>query len=323
MAKHILTVPALQVQESPRVLTAVIQGSWLLEHSTPTWRIKKPIEGFQRMVNESRAQDIASAVLDQRRTFPNAIVLATNAKVVAEPEGGRMALPEDSRFLIVDGQHRLWAQHFSSYDAPYICVIHFGLKEKEMATLFLEINANQKRVPASLRWDLFRLTRPDDDPDEVRTADLVFDLASTRGSSLYQRIDMTGEQPKITLKQASVAPAIKSAVAGRRAPLRELGYDAQYRVISEYVAAMRECNADAWDDGSSPLYGARVFRATMQLMPDIVERAKTPVTNATTATFFKFLKKIKLESLNSEVIKASQGTAGINAIYKTIGEQIL
>ena len=135
------------VQNDPQILTAIIPGLWLLKNTTPTWRIKDPKSGFQRMVNEDRAKAIAVAVLDQQRTFPNAIVLATNIKV-DNPLQGKVTLPDKVRFLVVDGQHRLWAQNFSKYEAPYICVIHFGLKEREMAELFIEINDNQN--PASI-----------------------------------------------------------------------------------------------------------------------------------------------------------------------------
>jgi DGQHR domain-containing protein len=197
--------PCLLIQQEPLILTASIPGSWLLEHCTPSWRIEDPKAGFQRVVNEDRARAIAVAVLDQQRSFPNAIVLATDTKD-AKINQSHVNFKNNAKFLIIDGQHRLWSQNFSTFDAPFICVIHLGLVEKEMAELFLEINDNQKRVPSSLRWDLFRLTRPEDDPVGVRTADLVYDLASERDSPLYQRIDMTGENPRISLKHRSSTP---------------------------------------------------------------------------------------------------------------------
>lgn len=316
-----IAFPCLLVQESPSILVATIPGPWLLKRTTPTWRIADPELGFQRMVNENRARQIAIAVLDQQRTFPNGIVLATDVKI-GNLSHGKVTLPDKIKFLVVDGQHRLRAQQFSDYEAPYICVIHFGLKEKEMAALFIEINDNQKRVPSSLRWDLFRLVRPGDDPAAVRTADLVFDLASSHKSALYQRIDLTGEQPKIDLKQGSVAPAIQGLIAGAHGVLKELGYDVQLKIILDYVSAMRECNPDAWDDAESPLYTARVFRAAMRLMPDVVEALKKPPEKCAAPDFYKYLKKIKLGALDPETIKGQQGSAGIKAIYLTLLDQV-
>src|SRR5258708_17789056 len=99
--------PCVAVQESPQILTAIIPGPWLLKKTTPTWRIEDPKLGFQRMVNEDRARAIAVAVLDQQRTFPHAIVLATNIKI-ENPSHSKITLPEPVRFLVVDLQHHMW-----------------------------------------------------------------------------------------------------------------------------------------------------------------------------------------------------------------------
>jgi hypothetical protein len=63
------------------------------------------------MVKDQRAREIALAVLDQQRTFPNAIVLATDTDALGA-DLGEITIPDDILFLIVDGQHRLWAQNF-------------------------------------------------------------------------------------------------------------------------------------------------------------------------------------------------------------------
>ena len=190
------------LQEKPRIYLAIVPGKWLLKNTTPSWRISDPEKGFQRMVTERRAREIAAAVLDQGRTFPNAIVLATDSDKL-EQKDAKVVVPDKVKFLVVDGQHRLWAQRFSKNEADYACLIHVGLSEAQMAELFVEINDTQKRVPSSLRWDLVRLVRPEEDPAAVRAADLVEGLNSEEESPLYQRVDMTGEQPQITIKHGT------------------------------------------------------------------------------------------------------------------------
>jgi len=64
------------------------------------------MKGFQRIVNENRARQIARTVIDQERTFPNAITLASDIKKL-EFADCALSLPEASKFLVVDGQHRL------------------------------------------------------------------------------------------------------------------------------------------------------------------------------------------------------------------------
>jgi DGQHR domain-containing protein len=315
-----ITVQGFQIQDAPRIYLAAIPGRWLLAHTTPSWRIEDPTRGFQRMVREERARAIALAVLDQRRTFPNSIVLATDIGAFSVHDSTLM-IPDNTKLLVVDGQHRLWAQKFSTYGAIYSCVLHMGLSEVEMARLFLEINDNQKRVPSSLRWDLVRLVRPDDDPVAVGAAEMVLQLATDEGSPLFQRIDLTGEQTEIRLKQGSIAPSLKQLLS-RRSPMRALSFDQQYRLVVQYFIAIRELDEDGWKAGQAVFYGARVVRALLLILPDIINDLGQEITGLTYESFRPYLARINADSLVPEAIRASQGEAGIRAIYKEIKDQI-
>lgn len=314
-------VKGFELQASPRVIVASIPGKWLLAHATPSWRIKDPIKGFQRVVREERAQAIAWSVLDQHRTFPNAVVLATDATKFSIADG-RLTLPSTTRFLVVDGQHRIWAQHFSDYEADYSCMIHVGLSEVQMAELFLEINDNQKRVPSSLRWDLVRLVRPDDDPYAIAAAELVYDLASNEESPLYQRIDLTGEQGEKDLKQGSIAPELKSLASSKRGGIRGVDIEQIYDALIKYLEALRSVDAKGWRDGTTPFLKARVMRALIRLIPDVLAVSGKDVKSAKVADYKSVVIDIKRESLSDEQIRAHQGSAGIKQIYEMMLSQI-
>lgn len=307
-----------QLQSEPPVYVAKIPGSWLLQHVTPSWRIKDPIQGFQRIVNEKRAIQIAKTVLDQERSFPNAIVLASDIKKLIA-NGGNVVLPKKSLFLVVDGQHRLWAQNYSDFDAPYTCVLHLGLDEQEMAKLFVEINDNQKRVPSSLRWDLVRLVR-EQDQAQVRAADIVYELHTSEQSALYQRIDLTGEVKELKIKQGSLAPEIESAV--KKAPFKNLGYDVQVGTFINFFTALRDCDPEGWDNGASNLYSNRIIRALMRTIAAILDAEALEPAKATPATFYAYLSHIDLNSLDPEEIRGQQGSAGMSAIFETVAAQM-
>lgn len=319
-----MVAPGFKLQESPLIYLTAISGMWLLKRSTPSWRLKDPDKGFQRIVREDRARKIAVAVLDQGRTFPNAIVLATNIKSFAE-ENQKIAIPTEVKFLVVDGQHRLWAQKFSHNDAPYACLIHMGLKEEGMAKLFLEINDNQKRVPSSLRWDLVRLVRPDDDPYAIAASEMVYQLSTEDDSPMYQRIDLTGEQHELQIKQGSLAPDIKRLLQSKTPPINKLSYEEQYQLIIQYFIAIREIDSAQWGTQESKFYKARVLRALLRLMTDLVisESKGKSIINITYRDFLKHLRKINPASLDQQEIRAAQGSAGIKAIYEGIKKQVL
>lgn len=309
-----LETDAFQLQTEPPIFVAALPGKWLLERTTPSWRVQDPEKGFQRVVREDRAREVAVNVLDQRRTFPNAIVLATDSTRISLTPG-RLSIPGNTRFLVVDGQHRLWAQRFSDFDATYACVIHSGLQEVEMARLFLEINDNQKRVPSSLRWDLVRLVRPEDDPASVMASELTFRLATEEESPLFQRIDLTGEQNEISLKQGSLAPGIRQ-VLGPKSLLRDAPFDDTYDVLIQFFIALRDLEPDTWGSADSTYYKARVIRALLRLFEDIISfEARTDLR---AEDFASYLQRIDPQSLDPDYLKAAQGNAGIASIYKAI-----
>lgn len=262
---------------------------------------------------------IAKTVLDYGRTFPNAIVLASDRPKL-NCENGTLTLPDRIKFLVVDGQHRLWAQKFSEFVAQYACLIHLDLSEEEMATLFIEINDNQKRVPPSLRWDLIRLVRPDDDPHTTRAADLVYFLASEERSPLFQRVDLTGETPALKIKQASLAPEIKSIVS--KPPLKDFGYDIQASLLISFFEALRDRDPHAWHEGDSVLCSNRTLRVLIRLIPKLLAKSKVSPESATPRDFSPYLAKIDLEELDAEKIRGQQGSAGMSQIQSTIETQL-
>lgn len=320
MKTETLEVQGFVLQHLPRIYVSAIPGKWLLERTTPSWRIADPQRGFQRIVSPQRARAIALAVLDQQRTFPNAIVLATDQAQFDVSNGG-ILIPSNISFLVVDGQHRLWAQTHSDYNAVYSCIIHTGLSEVEMARLFLEINDNQKRVPSSLRWDLVRLVRPDDDPVSIATVEAIFILATEDSSPLYQRVDLTGEQSEISLKQGSLAPGLRPLFT-KRSPLFGLSFDQQCHVILQFFLAMREVNHDGWQKANSPFYRARVIRALLRLLPKILRDMDQDLTSMMFSDFMPYLRRINQASLHRDKLIAAQGSAGIKAIYDLIGSQV-
>ncbi|MHA2061779.1 MAG: hypothetical protein ACW963_05770, partial [Candidatus Sifarchaeia archaeon] len=197
-----------------------------------------------------------------------------------------------------------------------------GLSEVDMARLFVEINDNQKRVPSSLRWDLVRLVRPEDDPLGIAASEMVYLLATDEEGPFFQRIDLTGEQSEIQLKQGSLAPDIKRLLS-KRSPIQDLSFEQQHEVITQYSIAISELDRDRWGTKDSTFYKARVLRALLRLLPDLVRAIKKSPERLIYSDFVPFLSKIDESSLDPEAIRAAQGHAGIKAIYDQIHQQVM
>lgn len=281
------------------------------------------MKGFQRIVNEDRAKQIARTVLDQNRAFPNAITLATNLKAVklsSNGSGNGIVLPSRVRFLVVDGQHRLWAQRFSDRDGQYACIIHLNKTEQEMAELFLEINDNQRRVPSSLRWDLVRLVRPAKDEASVTAADLVYELANREDSPFYIAIDLTGERKDVSIKQGSLAPEIKTLV-GRVKKIHNPTLEEYASLLIRFFSAVRSLNPQGWGNPDSTYYKARVLRALVRVCADIVLKSKS-LEVLTAQVFLRDLKKIDAATLSEDRLRAAQGAAGVIDLYREMRSQV-
>ena len=167
-----------------------------------------------------------------------------------------------------------------------------------------------------------RLVRPDDDPYAIAAADLVAQLNSEKESPLYQRIDQTGEQPELRLKQGSLAPEIKSLVSMKPPGLKALSLEGQYEVLVRYLAAIRGTDLDGWREGESPFCKARVLRTLIKLLPPIIKKIGKPAEKVTATEFQKCLSRIDLDSLSDDEIKAAQGSAGMKEIYTLLKNQM-
>ena len=314
-----LLVQGIEMHQNPRVFLAAIPGRWLLDHSTPSLRIEDPKQGFQRVVNEKRAKDIARTVIETRRTFPNSLTLATKIANF-DLHDGMLALPQNSSFLIVDGQHRLFAQKFASAEATYACVIHMGRTEPEMARLFLEINDTQRRVPSSLRWDLVRLVKSEDQATQM-TSDLVYELATNNESPFNSvGIDLTGEQKDGSIKQGSLAPEIKTLVTRLLKKNKETRFNEVFTVLMQYFATIRSLDPDGWGTPQSRFYRARVLRALIRVLSDLL--AEGTHKSLTTEAFRKRLSRINPDTLSDEALRKAQGSAGVQDLYKAMSSQI-
>jgi DNA sulfur modification protein DndB len=312
-----LDIPGIVLRDSPAVYLAAFPGRWLLDHSTPSRRIDDPKKGFQRIVKEQRAKEIARTVLDTQRTFPNAITLATTAKTF-NVEDAVLHVPDSAKFLVVDGQHRLWAQKYSKIEGTYPSIIHMDRTEQQMAELFLEINDNQRRVPSSLRWDLVRLVRRDDQSTAI-TADIVYALADRKDSPFYSGIDLTGERKDITIKQGSLAPEIKTLVNRH---LRRVGgdYDDYLNLLIRFFVAIRSLDPDGWGDPQSTFYKARVLRALIRVLSDLLNTRG--IAALTTETLRDFLGKIDRATLSDPEVRRMQGSAGVQDLYTQMKRQV-
>src|SRR5207249_8218803 len=109
---------------------------------------------------------------------------------------------------IVDGQHRLYGITRSEVaDLLVDCVALEEMSAEEQAQMFLDVNKNQKPVPADLVWDLEGEMRPDEPEGIISRVAEEINTQPPLAARIY--IPLRGPRRRGQLKFAGVCSAIK------------------------------------------------------------------------------------------------------------------
>lgn len=139
------------------------------------------IKGSQRERNPKRLNEIKRYSETVDACFPNAIILGANYDEngnlitnyndrwkIVEDGGGRYSLiiPSKKKLAsIIDGQHRVFGfENSKSKDMPLLCSVFIDLPLPYHASIFANINMNQKRVDKNLAYNLFQFDMEQGNP---------------------------------------------------------------------------------------------------------------------------------------------------------------
>ena len=105
-------------------------------------------------------------------------------------------------------------------------------------------------------------------------------------------------------------------------PFKNVGYDVQVGTFLNFFTALRDCDPEGWDNGTSNLCSNRIIRALMRTIAGVLDAEALEPAKATPATFYAYLSHIDLDSLDPEEIRGQQGSAGMSAIFETVAAQM-
>jgi DGQHR domain-containing protein len=181
-----LTVPAIRSKMGGGVAYIFcVSPEYLLKIAFVSHRAKgkaSDIDAYQRLLKKSRLRSIREYI-DEGGIFPtNIVVNIAESRWLTFERGKQEAEGKNSIFgwlnirpayriaWIIDGQHRLFAYaNHSLASKSLISVMAFvGLEPSEQARLFVDINAQQRKVKQSLLQELYAELHWDADEPEVR-----------------------------------------------------------------------------------------------------------------------------------------------------------
>jgi DGQHR domain-containing protein len=164
-------------------------------------------EGIQRRLQYERIRSISEFISSSESNFlPNSILLSADVTNIVDFENeylkyedrniGEFEFPDDFRFSIIDGQHRLAGltlvsrELLEEFEIPAIILLN--VSKPTAAKLFADINGKQKAVNRSLIYDLYS-EMDDNEYRDIKTYhNICENLYTKKDSPLYKQIKMLG-----------------------------------------------------------------------------------------------------------------------------------
>src|SRR5919108_2043802 len=170
-------------------------------------KIERNDEAFQRSISRSKVKQLKNfyETAVSQPPIPGTVLLFTSERLTFRPDGdgGQGTLSEPgSKYLIIDGQHRLAALHFYMQERPddagainVPCILFDGRSEDFATEMFVIINSTPTRINKSHLVDLYERVSWAA-PDRRFAARIVEMLYSETDSPLRYRINRLGGRSK-------------------------------------------------------------------------------------------------------------------------------
>jgi DGQHR domain-containing protein len=236
-------------------------------------RDEEPQHGFQRALSADRADDISRYLSAGNGSIPTNVVLSAQTEADFRYDA-RLKTISFSRvekaFLVLDGQHRLWGYEKCPVRHRVPVAIYDGLTRTEEAKLFIDINTNQRGVPAALLLDIKQLANMESTKESLLRS--VFDRLQTDSSSaahgkLSPSRSAPGRISRVTFNRA-VGAALNSEV------VRSLKEDDIYKLIRNYINAF-----EAELPEKQTLLKANYFEAMFEMFDEVVRATMSSHSN--------------------------------------------
>lgn len=284
--------PALPItQNDQRFFFTTIPVEDLFPFCFVARRNEDPEKGFQRSLNESRAQDIAEYLKRGSGSIPTNIVLS--AQDVSDFTYDRRVKSvryarEKSSFLVLDGQHRLWGYHLCwkrfqiSHRVPVS--IYMGLSRAEEARLFIDINTKQVGVPAALLLDIKQIAEIESNSEQTLRAlfdRLNVDQKSPVAGHLSPSKSVAGKISRVTFNKA-LLPVIRSSA------WQATTHDSRYQLVLNFMRAI----VMALGEEGGLILRASFFEAIFEAFEEIIQMSLAVHSNVKQASIQDVVKPL-------------------------------
>ncbi|NOU99102.1 DGQHR domain-containing protein [Paenibacillus planticolens] len=277
-----------------------------------TTRAEAPEEGFQRRLDESRADLIADYIDQGKGSIPTAIILSAQEDAHLKYNSKNKTIVFEKfplAFKIIDGQHRVFGFKKTKTIIRVPVIIYDGLTLQEEAKLFLDINTTQKPVSEALILDVKRLL--DTESEQEKICSELFELFYTQvDSQLLNKLARSeSANGKISRKMFNqcIEPILPS--------LKTLSLEQAYKVLNAYLKAFQTTFSQIEQPLSGAILRPVIFQAILSLFNDILSKNNIAHKSISHDNFCNVLSCLKTNLSKRSIQKPGNS-------YKSLAEKI-
>jgi DGQHR domain-containing protein len=225
--------------------------------------------GFQRELDPQRAEEIAKYIDEGLGTIPGSIILSAqpDARLVYDSVKKTIKFEKFQRaFLIIDGQHRVYGFSKAKTSLRVPVVIYEGLDRVAESRLFIDVNTKQRSVPNELLLDIKNLADYETDSEALLRE--VFDFFNRESDSPLQGLLSPSERVKGKISRVTFNAALKPLISAFAGKEPEDIYAALRGFVGAFISGADKRGAQG------AIVKPIVFRAIMQLFPQVAQRVK-------------------------------------------------
>ena len=259
-------------------------------------KIERTDSAFQRALSRAKVRQLTNfyETAVSQPAIPGTVLLYTSEKLQfrADSDGsghGHLADP-DSKYLIIDGQHRLAALYFYMQERPQDaatisvpCIIFDGSSEEFAAEMFVIINSTPTRINKSHLIDLYEQVSWAA-PDRKFAARLVQKLYSEGDSPLRYRINRLGgrSQRDKWVLQAELFNELHRWVRGKWRSIQLAGGSSRevpryYAIVRDFFKAAKNVFGDAvWGTDGYMVTRPVTIKAMIRVCADLAREDDGP-----------------------------------------------
>ncbi len=259
-------------------------------------QIERTDRAFQRGLSRAKVRQLINfyETAVTQPAIPGTVLLYTSEKLQFRSDGddsdsGHLADP-GSKYLIIDGQHRLAALHFYMLERPQDaatisvpCIIFDGRSEDFAAEMFVIINSTPTRINKSHLIDLYERVSWAA-PDRKFAARLVERLYGEGDSPLRYRINRLGgrSQRDKWVLQAELFNELHRWVRGKWRSIQLAGGSSRevpryYGLVRDFLRAAKNVFGDGvWGKDGYMVTKAVTIKAMIRVCADLAREDDGP-----------------------------------------------